>query len=73
VQALEAKLAAAPVHLDAAHDDSLALTVFPCEVWSNNPLSEQGDPQAHRRRRHLPRPGRHHQQTGQEEASDAGL
>jgi hypothetical protein len=32
VQALEAKLAAVPAHLDAAHDDSLALTVFPREV-----------------------------------------
>ena len=42
-QALEAKLRAAAVHLDAARDDILAFTAFPREIWrqiwSNNPLS----------------------------------
>jgi putative transposase len=41
VQALEAKLPAAAVHLDEARDDILAFTAFPREVWrqiwSNNP------------------------------------
>jgi transposase-like protein len=43
VSALEAKLPRAVEHLDAARDDILAFTAFPCElwrrIWSNNPLS----------------------------------
>ena len=45
--ALEAKLPSAAAHLDAARDDILAFTAFPCEVWrqiwSNNP--DKGAPQ----------------------------
>ena len=66
VAALEAKLPAAAAHLDEARDDILAFTAFPREVWrqiwSQQPAgaAEQGDPQADRRGRHLPRPRRHH-------------
>ena len=64
VAALEAKLPAAAAHLDEAREDILAFTAFPREVWrqiwSNNPLSEQGDPPPHQRGRHLPRPRRDH-------------
>jgi hypothetical protein len=64
VYALEAKLPAAAVRLDAARDDILAFNAFPREVWqqiwSNNPLSEQGGPALDRRGRHLPWPGGHH-------------
>jgi putative transposase len=66
VRALEAKLPQAAAHLDEARDGILAFAAFPREawrqIWSNNPplTAEQGDPQANRRRGHLPEPGRHH-------------
>jgi hypothetical protein len=56
---------AAQDHLPAhARADIMAFTAFPKEVWrqvwSINPLSQPRDPQTHRRRRDLPRPGRPH-------------
>jgi putative transposase len=59
---LEAKLPQAAAHLDAARDDLVALECLPegdmapdMELQPPTTL-EPGDPPAHRRRRHLPRP-----------------
>ena len=58
--ALEAKFPAAAAHLDDAPDDILAFTAFPPRdlaadlVQQLAGASEQGNPQAYRRGRHLP-------------------
>ena len=66
VTALEVKFPAAAEHLDDARDDILAFTAFPREVWRQGAgeqsagTPEQRDTQTQRRRRDLPRTGRHH-------------
>ena len=62
LDALADKLPRVAEHLEAARADVLAFTAFPKEVWrqiwSQQPqrAAQPGDPPAHRRRRHLPRP-----------------
>ena len=61
---LEERLPAAAELLAAAAPDLLRLTGFPKEHWRRLVVkqlagaAQQGDPPSHRRRRHLPRPGR---------------
>jgi DNA-binding transcriptional regulator YdaS (Cro superfamily) len=62
IDAITDKLPKVAAHLDAARADVLAFTSFPRElwrqIWSNNPpgAAEPRNPQADRRRGHLPRP-----------------
>jgi hypothetical protein len=66
LDALADKLPKVAEHLEAARADVLAFTAFPKEVWRQiSELQPQrtpqpGDPPAHRRGRHLPRPRRSH-------------
>jgi putative transposase len=66
LDALADKLPKVAEHLEAARADVLAFTAFPKQVWrqiwSNDPNERlnPGDPPAHRRRGHLPRPRRGH-------------
>src|SRR5205823_2282433 len=60
----QAALAFLGGHLEAARADVLAFTAFPKEVWRQiselqpQRAAQPGDPPAHRRRGHLPRPRR---------------
>src|SRR4051795_13162800 len=66
LDALTGKLPRVAEHLEAARADVLAFTAFPKEVWRQiselqpQRAAQPGDPPAHRRGRHLPRPRRAH-------------